>query len=151
MQSPCQCKWISREQMLIPACHRASEGTETKPQGQPESPHGSDSAPRFPPQSFLKRINMNRAPGDEGTESGPVLLLLKSVRKFPFMAMKSGLCFVFAISQASPSFPRELRSLSCSFGFNTKNQNSLWPPGLKVNSLLTPFLVLFSPKDEQTC
>lgn len=64
-------------------------------------PRGWDTAPRPPPQSFLKRIKVNRAPRYEGTESGLVLLSLKSVRKFPFMSMKSGLCFVSAAKKVT--------------------------------------------------
>lgn len=91
-----------------PCLPQGKWGQRDQTPGQPdtdsqESPHGSDSAPRFPPQSFLKRTRVNRAPGDEGTESGAVLLVLKSVRKFPSMSMKSGLCFVFATKKMSIS------------------------------------------------
>lgn len=79
---------------------------ETKLTGQPDTdpqgnPHGTDTALKFPHQSFLKRIELNRAPGDKGREPSPVFLLLKSVRKFPLMSMKSGLHFVFVTKKVS--------------------------------------------------
>lgn len=125
---PCQCKWFSREQMLIPACHRDKWR-------QRDPTHGA-AWHRFPGESSWKwhspQISSPEFSEENQGEQGSRRWRHRACYSFVFTEISeeistavNGVSTVFSIfnqesvNQASPSFLREDRSLACSFGFNT--------------------------------
>lgn len=106
---PCQRERLSGQRTPIAACQGSAgraqrEGGAERPNPD-RAPQGrtrrTGTAPGFPHQRSPTRTEVIPAPEGEGSEPSPVVLLLKSVRKFPLMVTKPGLQFALVTKKVS--------------------------------------------------